>query len=190
MPESVYENGVGERDAAVIVALGANLASRIGSPAATFRWTLEQLGVAGVKIVAVSRVWRSAAWPDPAAPAFSNAVAIVETPLSPEDLLALLHRLEEEAGRVRCKANDPRPLDLDLIAFGRSVQVGSPVLPHPRAHERLFVMGPLAQVAPAWRHPVLGQTAKALAGTASVGLDARIDPEIGGDVLCALHNDA
>ena len=69
-------------------------------------------------------------------------------------------------------SNTPRTLDLDLIAYGRKIQDGPPVLPHPRASERLFVMGPLAEIAPDWVFPGLGQTAAALANTALVGRDA------------------
>ena len=70
--------------------------------------------------------------------------------------------------------NAPRTLDLDLIAYGRLQQPANPAsrCPHPRAHERLFVMGPLAEIAPDWAHPVLGSTAAELAATATVGRDA------------------
>jgi 2-amino-4-hydroxy-6-hydroxymethyldihydropteridine diphosphokinase len=81
--------------------------------------------------------------------------------------------VEAEFGRHRGARNAPRTLDLDLIAFGRRV-VEAPglTLPHPRAHERRFVMGPLAEIAPAWRHPVTGRTAADLAAAATVGRDA------------------
>ena len=121
-----------------------------------------------------SRWWQSAAWPDPAAPAYLNAVAIVETPLSPRALMARLLQVEAEFGRRRTEPNAPRTLDLDLIAYGRQL-IAEPGLavPHPRAHERLFVMGPLAEIAPDWVHPVMGQTAAALAAKTTIGIDAQ-----------------
>jgi len=85
----------------------------------------------------------------------------------------LLLRVEADFGRVRGAPNDPRTLDIDLIASGRIV-VGEPdlIVPHPRAHERRFVMGPLAEIAPDWVHPVLGVTARVLALEAPTGADA------------------
>lgn len=81
--------------------------------------------------------------------------------------------LEAAFGRRRRAANDPRTLDLDLVAYGRTV-LDEPdlILPHPRAHERRFVMGPLAEIAPGWIHPRTGRTAADLAATATVGADA------------------
>lgn len=81
--------------------------------------------------------------------------------------------LETEFGRRRGRANAPRTLDLDLIALGRTVLDEPDItLPHPRAHERAFVMGPLAEIAPDWIHPRLGATARALAAQARVGRGA------------------
>lgn len=81
--------------------------------------------------------------------------------------------LERQFGRRRDQPNDPRTLDLDLIAYGRLVcESAQLVLPHPRAHERLFVMGPLAEIAPGWVHPSRGGTAREWAAQASVGADA------------------
>ena len=85
--------------------------------------------------------------------------------------LAALHGIEEAAGRTRRDVNAARTLDLDLIAYGREVSE-HPHVPHPRAPERLFVMGPLAEIAPDWRHPVSGLTAKELASKSTVGNDA------------------
>ncbi len=156
-----------------MVALGANLpATGAASVSDGLEQALARFSDAGLKLVKRSRWWRSAAWPDARDPPFLNGVALVETALAPAALLAALHRLEDEAGRVRTNANVPRPLDLDLVAYGLRVEVGPPALPHPRAHERRFVMGPLAEIAPVWRHPVLGASARELSDAARVGRDA------------------
>ena len=129
---------------------------------------------AGIRVVRRSGWWRSAAWPDPGAPAYLNGVAIVETPLSPRALLAQLLDIEAGFGRERTEPNAARTLDLDLIAYGRRViDERGLVVPHPRAAVRRFVMGPLAEIAPDWVHPVLGETAAELAARATVGVDAR-----------------
>ncbi len=86
--------------------------------------------------------------------------------------MAALHGVETLFGRQRGGVNAPRTLDLDLIAYGACVCTGRLSLPHPRAAERLFVMGPLAELAPDWRHPVSGERAVDLAARASVGRDA------------------
>ena len=130
-----------------------------------------------MKVLKRSSWWRSAAWPDPNAPEYRNGVALVEASAGPRQVLAALHAIEAAMGRVRGERNAPRTLDLDLISYGRTVIDAAPdgrglVLPHPRAHERRFVMGPLAEIAPEWTHPVLGATAKALAASAQVGTDA------------------
>jgi 2-amino-4-hydroxy-6-hydroxymethyldihydropteridine diphosphokinase len=80
----------------------------------------------------------------------------------PASLLAALHALEDAAGRTRPFPNAPRTLDLDLIAVDDLRRDAAPVLPHPRAHLRRFVLRPLADVWPGWRHPVLGRTVEEL----------------------------
>jgi 2-amino-4-hydroxy-6-hydroxymethyldihydropteridine diphosphokinase len=86
--------------------------------------------------------------------------------------MGALARIEIAFGRQRVAANAPRTLDLDLIAYGRTTgDLDGLILPHPRAADRLFVMGPLAEIAPGWEHPA-GGTAQALADRASVGKDA------------------
>ncbi len=159
-------------DESIILAFGGNLAAGEGGLRRTLSEASNALSSVGVQVARRSRFWRSAAWPDPSLPAFLNAVAMVKTELDPVHLLAALHEVERRFGRVRTSPNAPRTLDLDLIAYGRTVRTESPMLPHPRAAERLFVMGPLAELGPDWRHPLTGERAADLAGRASVGRDA------------------
>lgn len=157
----------------MVVALGCNLPGAYTSRDALLEAALDAFAAEGLTVIARSTWWTSAAWPDPSAPAYLNGVAVVETALDPAATLEALHRLEAGFGRARSQVNAPRTLDLDLIAHGRTVTADQLQLPHPRAWERLFVMGPLAEIAPDWRDPVTGQTAARLAATATVGRDAR-----------------
>jgi 2-amino-4-hydroxy-6-hydroxymethyldihydropteridine diphosphokinase len=164
---------VTQLDEAVLVALGSNMEGDHASSRALLEAALEQFEGFGLRLLACSGWWRSAAWPDSSHPDYLNGLAIVETALGPHETLSALRDIEVRFGRVRARPNDPRTLDLDLIAHGRTLmETPDLILPHPRAAGRLFVMGPLAQIAPGWRHPVLGVTAAELAQTATVGLDA------------------
>jgi len=156
-----------------IVALGSNLQGEYNSSLSLLKAAVSRLPMAGFTVVKVSNWWRSLAWPNPAHPDYLNGVALVETALPPREALGALLDLEHSFGRRRGLANAPRTLDLDLIALGRCV-MDEPdlVLPHPRAHERLFVMGPLAEVAPNWIHPALGRTARVLQQSAHIGREA------------------
>lgn len=161
------------KDSAVIIALGSNLPGDFASPLELLEAAIDRLTPAGLRVISRSRLWRSAAWPDPTQPEYLNVVTLVETAREPIDILHTLHSIEADFGRQRSLPNEARTLDLDLIAAGRSVILeGDVQVPHPRAHERLFVMGPLAEIAPDWVHPVLGETARELACAASVGRDA------------------
>jgi len=158
----------------VIVALGSNMPGDHPSSEALLDAAVSRFPQAGLPVLARSRWWRSAAWPDPKGNEYRNGVVIVETNDPPEAVLEALFAIERWFGRIRGLPNAPRTLDLDLIAHGRAARAGSGLLlPHPRARERFFVMGPLAEIAPAWRHPVSGRTAADLAAAATVGRDAR-----------------
>jgi 2-amino-4-hydroxy-6-hydroxymethyldihydropteridine diphosphokinase len=111
----------------------------------------------GVRVLASSRLRRTVAWPDPTDPPFWNAAAMVDVgDLSPESVLAILFAVEARFGRVRTTRNAPRTLDLDLLDQGGRIRTGSdPILPHPGLAERVFVLEPLAEIAPDWVHPVL-----------------------------------
>jgi 2-amino-4-hydroxy-6-hydroxymethyldihydropteridine diphosphokinase len=137
------------------------------------------IGGEGVAVIARSRLYRSPAWPDPSDPEFVNAVARVETNLDPAALLARLHALEASFGRVRREVNAPRTLDLDLIDYdGRISAPGAvPIVPHPRMDKRAFVLLPLADVAPNWRHPASGRAiAELIAALPDPGAATAIAP--------------
>lgn len=142
----------------ILVALGANLPSESGHPRDTILDALAVMPAQKIRVLKVSALYRTPAWPDPTDPPFVNAVALVETPLAPDDLLTALHAIEAQFGRFRSHPNAPRTLDLDLIDYDGRVEVGPPVLPHPRAASRAFVLKPLADVAPDWVHPVTGNS--------------------------------
>ncbi len=146
----------------IVIALGANLPSKIGMPRDTLSAALARLAVRGIRIVRVSPFYVSEAWPDPADPPFVNTVAIAETELAPSAVMSALHTIEAEFGRVRSVKNSPRTLDLDLIDYDGRVEDGPPILPHPRMQDRAFVLVPLANVAPDWRDPVSGRTIREL----------------------------
>jgi 2-amino-4-hydroxy-6-hydroxymethyldihydropteridine diphosphokinase len=158
---------------AAVVALGGNLPGGYPSIADLLDAALARVAQADLTLLLRSRWWRSAAWPDPSGPPFLNGVALFATDLEPHGLLERLRQVEREFGRADGPRNAPRTLDLDLVALGPAlVQTQDLQLPHPRAAERLFVMGPLAEIAPDWIHPQLAQTAAQLAGAATVGRDA------------------
>ncbi len=145
----------------ILIGLGANLAREAhGTPRETLEAALARLEELGISVVARSRWYRSAPVPPSDQPWFVNGVAAVATRLGPEALLAVLHRVEREFGRIRRARNEARVVDLDLLAYEDLVRDGGdgPTLPHPRMHERAFVLRPLAEVAPEWTHPVSGRT--------------------------------
>jgi len=143
----------------ILIALGANLPSAAGAPAETLRAAIAAFQANGIVPVKVSRFHQTQAWPDPSDPPYVNAVAEIETALDPAALLMKLHEIERQFGRERHARNAPRTLDLDIIDYNGRVEDGPPVLPHPRMQDRVFVLAPLAEIAPRWRHPVLGLTA-------------------------------
>lgn len=152
----------------IFIGLGANLPSEAyGPPEATCEAALDLLGVNGVRVLRRSRWYLSRPVPPSGQPWFVNGVADVETALEPVELLALMHRIEAETGRVRGDIDGPRVLDLDLLDYaGRlSPDAGggtAPTLPHPRLHQRAFVLYPLQELVPDWRHPETGTGIKAL----------------------------
>jgi 2-amino-4-hydroxy-6-hydroxymethyldihydropteridine diphosphokinase len=143
----------------ILIGLGANLPGAFGAPANAIEAALAALDRAPCRLVARSRLYESPPWPQPSdQPWYVNAVARIETSLDPEKLLEHLHAIECQFGRVRGVRNEARTLDLDLLDHDGVVRAGAPTLPHPRLAERAFVLLPLREVAPDWRHPVDGGT--------------------------------
>jgi 2-amino-4-hydroxy-6-hydroxymethyldihydropteridine diphosphokinase len=148
----------------IFLGLGGNMPSqRFGPPRATLEAALEALAQQAVQVRRRSRWYRAQPLPDDGQPWYVNGVAEIETTLSPGELLARLLATEREFGRERRERWAPRVIDLDLLAYHElnNWEAGAgtaPVVPHPRLHERAFVLAPLAELAPGWRHPALGRT--------------------------------
>lgn len=160
----------------ILIGLGANLPSpSFGPPQKTLDAATASFGSFGISVTARSAFYQSAPVPASDQPWYVNRVVRVETGLAPKALLETLHEIERRFGRVRADANAPRVLDLDLIAYGERVTGadGWPVLPHPRMHERAFVLLPLAEIAPRWRHPASGAAVADLVAALPPGQVAR-----------------
>jgi 2-amino-4-hydroxy-6-hydroxymethyldihydropteridine diphosphokinase len=148
----------------IFLGLGGNMPSRrFGAPRATLEAALDALAQRGIGVRRRSRWYRSQPLPDDGQPWYVNGVAEMETTLPPAELLARLLALERQFGRERRARWAPRVLDLDLLAYHQlanwdAAGSAAPIVPHPRLHERAFVLAPLAEVAPEWRHPVLLRT--------------------------------
>ena len=152
----------------ILIAFGANLPGPDGSPPqeTCLRALSVIAAIPGLAVASVSPLYISAPVPISDQPPYINGVLRADGAIDPAALLARLLEIESRFGRRRTGLNAARSLDLDIIAMGDMGQLvrvaPDPVLPHPRAHERAFVLRPLADVAPEWRHPVMRATAAEL----------------------------
>jgi 2-amino-4-hydroxy-6-hydroxymethyldihydropteridine diphosphokinase len=142
----------------ILIGVGSNLAYQpAATPCETADAAIAALPEIGVQLIARSSWYASEPVPVSDQPWFVNAVAIVATRFAPEVLLDRLLRLETKFGRVRGERNAARTLDLDLLdCDSRRCDTTTLILPHPRLHQRRFVLEPLREIAPEWRHPRLG----------------------------------
>jgi 2-amino-4-hydroxy-6-hydroxymethyldihydropteridine diphosphokinase len=158
----------------ILIGIGGNIASPLGRPRRTLTEALATLEREGIGIAARSGWYRSEPVPPSSQPWFVNAVASLTTELGARELLAVMQAVETRFGRVRSAPNAARVLDLDLLDhLGQVMETASLVLPHPRLHQRRFVLAPLAEIAPDWRHPLLEMTTRQL--LARLGAEQRIE---------------
>lgn len=146
----------------IYLALGTNLGDRLANLRAAIAALAPQ-----ARVEAESRIYETEPWGFTEQPAFLNMVLRAETDLAPADLLSFLKNLEADLGRAPTFRNGPRLIDIDILFYDDLILDTPPlIIPHPRLHERDFVLVPLADIAPDFVHPLLNQSIRAL-------LDAR-----------------
>ena len=175
------QNKIKNQKNTVLVAMGGNLESEIGPPRVILGYALASLRIMTNSLVRKSKYFVTPCFPIGYGPDYVNAAVSFQFQGESHELLAILHRIEANFGRRRTRRWGGRVLDLDLLAFGDKIaptvkvfeawrdkplieQVSQTpqelILPHPRMQDRAFVLGPLMDVAPDWRHPVSGQTVR------------------------------
>ncbi len=142
----------------IFIGMGGNLPSAAGTPEETLRAAMARFPEYGLKLLRMSPLYRSAPIPESSQPWFMNMVVEIATVQKPRELLETLGKIETRFGRIRGGAharNEPRTLDLDLIDYhGQVMETPELTLPHPRMHDRAFVLYPLCDLEPNWSHPV------------------------------------
>ncbi len=145
----------------ILVALGSNIAGPWGNSTETVVQALADLNRDPLKLLVASRLLFTAPFGKPDQPSYVNAVAQIETHLPPGELLQKLQAIEKNAGRKRAERWGPRTLDLDLIDYNGLIRAERGLtVPHPGIAERIFVLQPIAEIAPKWRHPLTKKSAQ------------------------------
>lgn len=149
-----------EKTKMILIGTGGNLASIYGSVYQTVEKAFELLAERGVNVDLVSGWYQTAPVPVSDQPWYKNCVFSVKTNKNPAELMTTLLEVENLLGRVRTVKNAARVLDLDILAYDDMIihQVPELILPHPRMHQRAFVLYPLREIAPDWVHPVFKQS--------------------------------
>jgi len=146
----------------IIIGIGSNLSSSFGDRFQNINLALKNLEKSGVKIIKKSSYYESFSYPDRKKPKFINIVASIETKLILEDLMQVLLQIEEKLERKRGKKNDPRTCDMDIIDYNNKIininfnnmEIS---VPHKNLTNRSFVLYPLEEISPKWRHPITNE---------------------------------
>ena len=138
----------------IFLSIGSNLDSKFGGRLENIKKTMGLLISKSLKITKCSSVYETPSYPDNFLPKFLNIVIEIKYNLKPENLLSLIEEIENKMERVRVKKNDPRTCDIDIIDFNKYIVLNEKIkLPHPRLHDRNFVLFPLREISPNWFHP-------------------------------------
>lgn len=141
----------------IILGFGANLDSRFGKPESTIEAAYSELIKAGIIIVKKSSIWMTAPVPISDQPWYKNSVCLIETKKNSQDILSIIRKIESDFGRLRTIQNAPRVIDIDLLCYDNLILNTQDLqIPHPRLHERAFVLYPISEIAPDWIHPQTG----------------------------------
>ena len=142
----------------IFLGLGSNLSSKFGDRFANINLAISFLEGYGIKVIKKSNFYETPSYPNKENPKFINAVILVETTLPPVDLMSVLLFIEEKLGRKRDKKNDPRTCDIDIIDYNSQIlnlklNNSELTLPHNDLTKRNFILFPLQEISPNWKHP-------------------------------------
>ena len=136
--------------------IGSNLDSRLGKRIDNIKYAIQSIKNYGIIILKTSSIYETPSYPNSVFPKFLNIGIEVESKLTPEDLLKKIKHIEKKIGRVKKITNYPRVCDIDIIDFKGMVKKTKQInIPHPRLHNRNFVLYPIKEIDPKWIHPIL-----------------------------------
>lgn len=139
----------------ILIGLGANLESKFGQPESTISHVMDVFPEYGISVLSKSSIWKTAPMPMSDQPWYKNAVCSVHTEYNPHELLKAINQIEKDFGRVRSIQDAPRVIDLDILCYNDlHIVEGNLEIPHPRMCERAFVLYPLIEIQPNWKHPI------------------------------------
>ena len=147
----------------IFLGLGSNLPSKYGDRFANINMAISSLAAYGIKVIKKSSFYKTPSYPNRENPKFINVVVLVKTNLLPIDLMSVLIFIEEKLERKRVKKNDPRTCDIDIIDYNSQIlnlkyNNLDFTVPHKELASRNFVLFPLQEISPMWKHPITKET--------------------------------